>query len=201
MLITSKKASLFSKNWFLFHFGADYFNYKKFESLNWEYNYLNLQFIWNKVAQTKYKFILLHRGNFFLNLTKKKLWLCKCYKLTATSSEDRNPSISPHNFLKAWHIIRKFCFHLGSETLLPPLRVSCSSGLFFIGRSNSSYCTGNIIYLVVISLVSQWCDFFIILCETPISCVSTQPSTLNWPEIHTHCNCGWHDLKEDHICS
>lgn len=68
-----QKTSLFSKNWFLFYSGADYFNYKKFESLNWECNCLNLQFIWNKVAQTKYKFILLHRGNFFLNLTKKKI--------------------------------------------------------------------------------------------------------------------------------
>lgn len=100
---------------------------------------------------------LVAQGELFLKPNKKKLWLCKCYKLTeqksaplpnqsvthmmqemrdlaATSSEDRNPSISPHNFLEAWHIIRKFCFHSGSEKHLPPFRVSCSSELFFIGR-------------------------------------------------------------------
>lgn len=121
LLITSKKASLFSKNWFLFYFGADYFNDKKFESLNWEYIYLNLQFIWNKVAQTKYKFILLHRGNFFLNLTKKN-----CDFANATQWLSRNLHSYQTKVWRTWCRKWEIWLQLHLKTEIPPSAHSTS---------------------------------------------------------------------------
>lgn len=110
-----QKTSLFSKNWFLFYFGADYFNYKKFESLNWECNCLNLQFIWNKVAQTKYKFILLHRGNFFLNLTKKN-----CDFANATNWLSRNLLLYQTKVWRTWCRKWEIWLQLHLKTEIPP---------------------------------------------------------------------------------
>lgn len=133
-----------------------------------------------------------------LHSYRTKVWRTRCRKWRIWLQPHLEAEIPPsaHNFLKAWHIIRKFCFYFRSKKLLPPFIVSCYTYCLSIGRRIAAS-TALATSFTCGSLEGHWWSFFIVTCKTKFCVRTLKAEAINWQEIW--CCCCDLKLREPHL--